>query len=106
MDASQITVPFALFGTVIIFVAGLVWRFSKMISSQENKIELIFQRLTHLEGADDKDKELRIASLEKRMDEIANHANVSDWNRFRATIESKVDQAIKDIARLMNGNKG
>lgn len=90
MDLTQVSIPLVAALTGGLILVSAVGSYFATVFALRGEIKLLWQRVTALEGAEQKDTELRIANLEKQLSEVLSHANVSDWNRWRATVDGRL----------------
>ena len=90
VSVTQLSMPVLLVVVAVISIVSATISGTASYFSVRADIDKIAFRLAALEGAKDEGTEIRLTVVERKLDDIASNAQVTDWNRWRARVDGLI----------------
>ena len=90
MDLSKGSIPVTVAAVIITAAVTGTGTYFTTKYALESQIDGLSYRVHALEGADNKDINLRLSAVERQLNEVVNVKTVGDWNGWRAGVDERI----------------
>lgn len=90
VSVTRLSMPLLLVVVAVISIVSATLSGAATYFGVRGDLDQLAFRLASLEGAKDEGTELRLTAVERKLDDIASNAQITDWNRWRARVDGLI----------------
>lgn len=90
VSVTNLSMPLVMVVVAVVSIVGGTISGMGTYFGMKSQIDTLGFRLAALEGAKDEGTQLRLTAVEKKLEDIASNAQVTDWNRWRARVDGLI----------------
>ena len=100
MDLSKGSIPVTVAAVILTAAITGTGTYFTTKYALESQIDGLSYRVHALEGADNKDINLRLSAVERQLNEVVNVKTVGDWNGWRAGVDERIKRNREIIGEM------